>query len=481
MNKILVILAAAMALIIAGGFESQARGPGDRERKEGEKPAFNLPQTGGLKKPGLSPGTPPVNRSGPAIQFRPQPSVERSHPRTAPNIQAPSMPRQKVQPQLNLTPGASQGKRPTNLGRPQVENYSKPNLQRPSTHIQREFSRPQSRSNQKLNAQPLQGVTPHRGQNFGRKATPNELRQFLNMPQGQVVPQSRQGLGATSNQRGFGKLGAAALGGAVGAVALDQMLGKGRTSLESAVPGHMPARGHQMNLKMTPRSAQAIRDNFPRRYPGAFTSNWWAQHPNLTRYYWHNHIWPRKPWVYWWRPATWLALSSWIAWNWGPPLIYNYGSNFYYYDNFVYLNGSRLCSAPDYYYRAVSAVDRIPEVAGEADQWMPLGVFALTRDPSQESAVVLQLAVNKDGIMQGSYYNGETGVTKPIKGVVEKENQRAVWAFADESGATIIMETGIYNLTTDETGVLVHLGENRTEQWFLARLNEPASPENISN
>ena len=174
-----------------------------------------------------------------------------------------------------------------------------------------------------------------------------------------------------------------------------------------------------------------------------------------------------------------MALSSWIAWNWGPPLIYNYGSTFYYDNNYVYLNGHRLCSALDYYDQAVSATIRIPDVNDDVDQWMPLGVFALTRDPSVESNVVLQLAVNKDGIIQGTYFNGETRVTKPIKGIVEKENQRAIWTFADESGSTVIMETGVYNLTLEEAGVLVHLSKTQTEQWFLIRLKEPVGQENV--
>jgi hypothetical protein len=34
------------------------------------------------------------------------------------------------------------------------------------------------------------------------------------------------------------------------------------------------------------------------------------------------------------------------------------------------------------------------------------------------------------------------------------------------------METGIANLTKDETAVLVHFGTDKTQQWFLARQTE---------
>ncbi len=45
------------------------------------------------------------------------------------------------------------------------------------------------------------------------------------------------------------------------------------------------------------------------------------------------------------------------------------------------------------------------------------------------------------------------------------------------------METGIYNLTQDETPLLVHFGKDRTEQWLLVRLNQDDTdaPQDTSN
>jgi hypothetical protein len=108
---------------------------------------------------------------------------------------------------------------------------------------------------------------------------------------------------------------------------------------------------------------------------------------------------------------------------------------------------------------------------------MPLGVFALTQDVAKTSDMVVQLAVNKDGDIQGTYYNTKDETAKPIKGLVEKQSQRAVWTFADDSNNTVIMETGIYNLTQDETEVLIHFGRERTEEWVMVRLNEPPNQE----
>lgn len=161
-------------------------------------------------------------------------------------------------------------------------------------------------------------------------------------------------------------------------------------------------------------------------------------------------------------------------------MYYDYGSNFYYDNDYVYFNGSRIASAGQYYDQAARIVSNAPEVNDDAADWMPLGVFALSQGAADTSNVVLQLAVNKEGTIQGTYYNNDNDVTKPIKGVVDKKSQRAVWTFADDSNNAVIMETSIYNLTLDQTEVLVHFGKERTEQWLLVRLPEPPSQEGSS-
>ncbi|MGC8604199.1 MAG: protocadherin, partial [Desulfomonilaceae bacterium] len=181
-------------------------------------------------------------------------------------------------------------------------------------------------------------------------------------------------------------------------------------------------------------------------------------------------------WGYWWGAASWLALTAWMPWGWGSPFYYDYGSNFYYDNDYVYRNGQRLCSAPEYYDQAVRIIDKAPAVKDDKDQWLPLGVFTVTADVKKPSDTLLQLAVNKQGVIQGTYFNGVDNTVKPIKGMVDKESERAVWTFADKNKNAVIMETGIYNLTKDETGVLVHLGKDRTEEWLMIRLKEP--PEN---
>jgi hypothetical protein len=83
----------------------------------------------------------------------------------------------------------------------------------------------------------------------------------------------------------------------------------------------------------------------------------------------------------------------------------------------------------------------------------------------------LQLAVSKQGIIAGTFQNTATGTVKPVQGMVDKETQRVAWTGVGENRP--LMETGIGNLTQDTAGVLVHFANGDTQQWMLARLDQP--------
>lgn len=86
--------------------------------------------------------------------------------------------------------------------------------------------------------------------------------------------------------------------------------------------------------------------------------------------------------------------------------------------------------------------------------------------------MILQLAVNKEGVVKGVYYNTSTKITRPIRGRVDKKTQRVAWTFADSKSTDIIMETGLYNLTKNQTEALVHFGKDKTQKWTMIRLEQ---------
>ena len=85
------------------------------------------------------------------------------------------------------------------------------------------------------------------------------------------------------------------------------------------------------------------------------------------------------------------------------------------------------------------------------------------------------MAINKQGVIRGNYYNALTDSTTPIYGSADKTSQRAAWTVGDKK--TPVYEAGIANLTKDETTMLVHFGEGKSQQLTLVRVEKPEGEE----
>ena len=201
-----------------------------------------------------------------------------------------------------------------------------------------------------------------------------------------------------------------------------------------------------------------------------FDGNWWNNHPCD---HWH---WPGN--ANWWGWAAWGAVTNWMPWGWNQPVYYNYGDNVYYADDNVYYGDQLVATADEYIQQAQAIATSIPpDVQPAAEDWLPLGVFAITQDgqsANDEPTMFLQLAVSKQGIIAGMFQNTTSGTIKSVEGMVDKETQRAAWTAEGESRP--LMETGLGNLTQDTAGVLVHFDNGDTQRWLLARLNNPQQP-----
>ncbi len=86
--------------------------------------------------------------------------------------------------------------------------------------------------------------------------------------------------------------------------------------------------------------------------------------------------------------------------------------------------------------------------APDSGEWQPLGVFSLVQGDETTSNNLFQLAVNKQDIIRGNYYDGLMDTTTPVYGSVDKKNQRAAWTIGKKNDR--VFETGIYNLTKPE-------------------------------
>jgi hypothetical protein len=195
-----------------------------------------------------------------------------------------------------------------------------------------------------------------------------------------------------------------------------------------------------------------------------FRPNWYAVHPRA------------------WRPAAWTATAFWVGATWGrlsaycgyppAPVVYDYGSTIVYQDNSVYYNGEPVATADQYAQQAAAIADQGQQAQpSEKDDWVALGVFGMVRGDDTEANQIFQLAINKDGVLRGNYYDALSDTTLPVYGSVDKKTQRAAWTVGDRKDT--VYETGVGNLTEDETTMLVHFGKDRTQQWTLIRLEQP--------
>lgn len=155
------------------------------------------------------------------------------------------------------------------------------------------------------------------------------------------------------------------------------------------------------------------------------------------------------------------------------PIYYEYGTNLYYEGDNVYYEGDVVATTQEYAIQAQEIASNIPDVEPEDVEWLPLGVFALTdKDGSAEDATLfVQLAISKEGIIAGSFQNTATDNAFEVEGTIDPKSQRAAWGPVGESWP--IMETGIQNLTENETDALIHFEDGQTQQWTMVRLDDP--------
>lgn len=213
-------------------------------------------------------------------------------------------------------------------------------------------------------------------------------------------------------------------------------------------------------------------------YCDLFTPDWWAGCG-----WWHRpaFVRPIDPW-WWWRPCTWGVWTYVYSEPTPAPVTDDYGTDVVIEGDQVYVEGQPVASVSDYRAQAVQignpAASPGPpapaETEGAAEEWMPLGVWALTQESQGDAHMFYQLSVQRGGVISGAYTNVLTGGSDPVNGSVDKISQRVVWHTGDAS-ATMV-ETNLDGLTRDHAAAMVHFPSGQTQTWLLVRLSGPELP-----
>ena len=379
-------------------------------------------------------------------------SISRGPSMSRPSVsRSPSMSRPSVS-----RPSTGSISRPS-VSRPSTGSISRPSVSQPSVSrpsiTRPSVSRP-SVSQPSIGSRP--SVQP------GQRPTQGQLQNFLNLPKpGSGAGRPAAGtLPSTGTRPGAGTLPS--------------------TGTRPGGGGNIGNRPINVNR---PQINQQVNNRYRNIQNRPFTPSWRPPAAHLPAHRWHPwNRYSRFGHGHWWRWATAAAVTRWVVYGWARPFYYSYGTGgtVYYEGDTVYVNGQQSCTAEEYYQQATDIAGSIPEISdGKADQveWMPLGVFAVTQEGVDETNMLLQLAVSKEGMIAGTLFNESTDSARPVEGMVDNETQRAVWSFADGKNTDVVMETGIYSLTENEATALVHFGAGQTQTSVLVRLDEPEEPE----
>jgi hypothetical protein len=198
---------------------------------------------------------------------------------------------------------------------------------------------------------------------------------------------------------------------------------------------------------------------------GMYGQGWYGAHPGA---------WAPRGWTAGqaWSAATWPAVGASLGWESGvQPFAYNYGTNITYQDDQVCYGDQPIATADQYYQQASVLAQSAPAPDPNSSEWLPLGVFALVQGDQSDPHYIMQLAVNKSGILAGNYSDLMSGTNVPVHGAVDRKTQRVAWTVGENKHT--VGETGLYNLTQDEAPALIHIGKDKTQQWTLVRLQQP--------
>jgi hypothetical protein len=175
------------------------------------------------------------------------------------------------------------------------------------------------------------------------------------------------------------------------------------------------------------------------------------------------------------RPVAWATLAGFAGYSAyaAAPAYYDYGETVVYSGDTVVFNGETEVPAEQYAQQATEIANVGTEAKADPKQgeWQQLGVFAMVDEGETKSTNLFQLAINKEGVIGGEYYNALTDETSPVAGSVNKTTQRAAWRVADKKFP--VYEAGIANLTKDETTMLVHFSKEKAQQFALVRIQKP--------
>ncbi|MGD9719690.1 MAG: hypothetical protein AB7O59_00555 [Pirellulales bacterium] len=99
-------------------------------------------------------------------------------------------------------------------------------------------------------------------------------------------------------------------------------------------------------------------------------------------------------------------------------------------------------------------------------KFLPLGVFSIAPTGDDEAKALLHLAVSKEGVLRGTYYDTATDKDHDIQGSIDKKTGRVAFSVAPDSKT--VYETTLRELTEQSGPLSVHNADGKLGEWTIA-------------
>jgi hypothetical protein len=200
-----------------------------------------------------------------------------------------------------------------------------------------------------------------------------------------------------------------------------------------------------------------------------FSPGWYGNHAGA----WGNGVGYGNLWA----PATFGAAAAWLGMSAANPATYSYPqvTSVYTGDNGspngqANQTAGNSPQAPSYLAQANQLAQGGAANTPKEAAFLPLGVFSLAPEKEKDATAMVQLAMSKEGVLRGTYYDLEDDEELPIQGAVDKKTQRVAFTLGDDSQD--VFETALSHLTDESGPLAVHSKDGKTSRWTLARFDK---------
>ncbi len=266
----------------------------------------------------------------------------------------------------------------------------------------------------------------------------------------------RKNLGGRPNQFPSSRPTAAGLNGFLGTGSFPRAAnGRPGSQLQASQLSGSRLAGSQFSAAQIQGQAQQITANLQGQASAVFTPQWYAAHPNAWQ--------ATHPNANVWAAATFGAVATWAGLAAQPTgsseVVYVEQSGEQYAED-------QPADEPDGEEAALLAAADVPPA--KSDDWMPLGVFAISPAGQPNTHTFVQLAVSRQGAIEGSYFDQLSGSAQPVQGSLDKQTQKVGW----KVGSGAVFETSVETLTSDQGPVAVYFDGGGRQTWALVRVDE---------